>query len=41
MADIEKAMRQNLDGTTKLNELVDTLEKLGHTLEQLVERYKV
>ncbi len=41
MANIEQAMRQNLDGTSQLESAARELQELGDFLKGLVQRYKI
>ncbi len=41
MTNIEQAMRQNLDGTTQLEQAAHKLQELGDSLKHIVERYRV
>lgn len=41
MTNIEKAVQQNLSGTSELREMVQHLDELGVSLKHLVERYRL
>ncbi|MCX5873147.1 MAG: methyl-accepting chemotaxis protein, partial [Deltaproteobacteria bacterium] len=41
MSYIDQAMRQNVAGATQLEEAARQISDLGHSLKELVERYKM
>ncbi len=41
MANVDQAMKQNLESTTHIQDAAKRLEELGHSLKQVVERYRV